>query len=229
MKYDKLEAQTVPEMHKSPLQNMCLNIKKMEFGDIKTFLNRTIEPPKEDAVLAAILQLKACGALDGEEKLTSLGYHLCSLSTGVQIGKMLLYGCMFRCVDSVLTIAAALNCKNPFKFTPETAAVGNFLENSHGCLQSVKSARTSFLWGRSDLLTIVKAYNAWIKVRKEGGKTERDFYTSKHLLKSVLEEISDLKRQFAEQLSDIGIFFIFFYFFFFRIFASWNHSEKTQT
>ena len=46
--------------------------------------------------------------------LTSLGYHLASLPVDVRIGKLMLFGAIFRCLDPVLTIAASLSFKSPF-------------------------------------------------------------------------------------------------------------------
>ena len=45
-------------------------------------------------------------ALDLREYLTPLGYHLAALPVNVRVGKMMLYGTIFRCLDPVLTIAA---------------------------------------------------------------------------------------------------------------------------
>lgn len=48
------------------------------------------------------------------ESLTALGAHLANLPVDVHIGKMILFGAIFRCLDPVLTIAAALSFKSPF-------------------------------------------------------------------------------------------------------------------
>jgi ATP-dependent RNA helicase DHX29 len=51
---------------------------------------------------------------DGYQRLTPLGQHLSNLPVDVHIGKMLLYGAMFQCLDPILTIAAAMSFKSPF-------------------------------------------------------------------------------------------------------------------
>ena len=49
------------------------------------------------------------GALEaGREKLTLLGRHLAALPLPPRVGKLLLYGVLFRCLDPVLTIACAM-------------------------------------------------------------------------------------------------------------------------
>ncbi|ELW63977.1 Putative ATP-dependent RNA helicase DHX57 [Tupaia chinensis] len=43
------------------------------------------------------------------------GYHLASLPVDVRIGKLMLFGSIFRCLDPALTIAASLAFKSPFE------------------------------------------------------------------------------------------------------------------
>lgn len=53
-------------------------------------------------------------ALDKQEELTPLGVHLARLPVEPHIGKMILFGALFCCLDPVLTIAASLSFKDPF-------------------------------------------------------------------------------------------------------------------
>lgn len=70
------------------------------------FTGEILEPPAEESVSGAITRLVHVGALDQGENLTPLGQHLAALPVDVRIGKLLLYGAIFNCLDSVLTIAA---------------------------------------------------------------------------------------------------------------------------
>lgn len=63
---------------------------------------------------AAKQRLQDLGALTADEKLTPLGYHLACLPVDVRIGKLMLFGAIFRCLDPALTIAASLAFKSPF-------------------------------------------------------------------------------------------------------------------
>lgn len=60
--------------------------------------------------------LLTINALDNEERLTPLGYHLAKLPMDPQTGKMILMGALFSCLDPILSIAACLNYKDPFIF-----------------------------------------------------------------------------------------------------------------
>ncbi|AQL02149.1 hypothetical protein ZEAMMB73_Zm00001d045376 [Zea mays] len=85
-----------------------------QLGAVSSFLAKSLQAPDPLSVKNAIELLKTIGALDDTEELTSLGRHLCTLPLDPNIGKMLLMGSVFQCLDPVLTIAAALAYRNPF-------------------------------------------------------------------------------------------------------------------
>lgn len=58
--------------------------------------------------------LQAINALDREENLTPLGFHLARLPVDPLTGRMLLMGAIFSCIAPVLTVAASLSFKDPF-------------------------------------------------------------------------------------------------------------------
>ena len=79
--------------------------------------DRPLQPPSRTAVQHTMRGLRSIKALEEDEKqetLTPLGFHLASLPVDVRIGKMMLYGCIFRCLDPVLTIAAGMSLRSPF-------------------------------------------------------------------------------------------------------------------
>lgn len=78
---------------------------------ISEFLCRAIEPPSASSINNAIESLVALGALNEKEELTTMGKHLAQFSVEPNLGKMLLYGTVFKCLDPVLTIVACLSHK----------------------------------------------------------------------------------------------------------------------
>ena len=104
-----------PELKRTPLEELCLQIKSLRLGLIRPFLAKALEPPAPKAVENAIELLGTIGAMDAEaEELTALGWHLAKLPVDPKIGKMLLMGAAFGCVEPVLTIAAGLAHRDPF-------------------------------------------------------------------------------------------------------------------
>ena len=53
-------------------------------------------------------------ALDHNEDLTPLGYHLAKMPCDPHTSKMLLFGAMFSCLDPILTVGASLSFKDAF-------------------------------------------------------------------------------------------------------------------
>ena len=92
-------------MLRVPLDELCLQIKLLDLGDVADFLGRAIEPPRVEAVTEAIKGLQDLQALDLREYLTPLGYHLASLPVNVRIGKILLYGKATRSQHMCRTVA----------------------------------------------------------------------------------------------------------------------------
>ncbi len=59
-----------------------------------------LEPPDSSGVEGAIERLQGVGALDSDRQLTPLGFHLAQLPVDVRIGKLMLFGAVFRCLVS---------------------------------------------------------------------------------------------------------------------------------
>lgn len=74
--YDSMLRYQLPEILRTPLQELCLQIKSLQLGSIASFLSKALEPPEVLAVQNAIDLLKTVGALTPEEVLTPLGTFL---------------------------------------------------------------------------------------------------------------------------------------------------------
>ncbi|XP_063913641.1 putative ATP-dependent RNA helicase DHX57 [Zophobas morio] len=187
-------SQPIPEMHRIPLEQLILNIKLLqnfEDKDVSDVINALIEPPKQEHSDTAILRLENVGALDRDQQLTALGHHLAALPVDVRIGKLLLYGAIFSCVDSALTMAACLSHKSPF-VTP-------FRKRDE-----VDEKKKKFATGHSDHITMLIAYKKWLTTYKKSSMAGRNFAHENFLSLRTLLTIADIKHQFLEFLVDIG-------------------------
>lgn len=127
------------------------------------------------------------------EKLTPLGKHLAQLPVDVRIGKMLIFGCILRCIDPILTVAAIMSLKSPFVAPLDKRD------------EAAKKMR-SFASCDSDHLTAARAYTAWLRAIDEGGKgAGYDFCRENFLSHNTLTEISDTKRHLCEILSSLSL------------------------
>lgn len=110
-----------------------------------------IEPPSEENMTSALKRLINVGALDKDFQLTSLGCHLAALPVDVRIGKLMLFGAIFSCLDSALTIAACLSYKTPFI-------------NPFSNKELAYAKKKEFAIADSDQLTILKAYSVCVYI-----------------------------------------------------------------
>ncbi|XP_027113217.2 DExH-box ATP-dependent RNA helicase DExH7, chloroplastic-like isoform X1 [Coffea arabica] len=196
----------IPEMLRMPLVELCLQIKLLSLGSIKPFLLKALEPPSEEAIRSAISLLYEVGAIQGNEELTPLGYHLAKLPVDVLIGKMLIYGGIFGCLSPILSISAFLSYKSPFIYPKDEKqnvdrAKLALLTNKIGGENDSNDGN-----GQSDHLLVMVAYRKWEKILHENGvKAAQQFCTSYFLSSSVMYMIRDMRIQFATLLADIGL------------------------
>ena len=107
------EEQT-PEMLRLSLQDLVLRVKICKLGGIEETLLEALDPPSSRNIRRAIDSLVDVKALTAMEELTPLGRQLARLPLDVFLGKLILLGSIFGCLDTMLTIAALLSSKSPF-------------------------------------------------------------------------------------------------------------------
>jgi ATP-dependent RNA helicase DHX57 len=112
----KMRAQQIPELLRTPLEQLCLTVKAMGENDVRKFLQRAIDPPSVAAMDSAIRSLREVEAIELTDRgdLTALGKHMANIPADLRISKMLLFGSVFGCLDPILTIASIMSLKSPF-------------------------------------------------------------------------------------------------------------------
>ncbi|KAM4772480.1 ATP-dependent DNA/RNA helicase DHX36 [Rhinophrynus dorsalis] len=187
-----LDEYQLPEIVRTPLEELCLNIKILRLGGIGCFLRKLMDPPSRDAICLAISHLMELNALDKREELTPLGFHLARLPVEPHIGKMILFGALFCCLDPVLTIAASLSFRDPFVIPLGKEKIAD---------QRRKELSKN---SKSDHLTVLNAFLGWEEAKWRGNRTERDYCWDNFLSSNTLKMLSDMKGQFAEHLLAAG-------------------------
>uniref|UniRef100_A0A8C1B0M7 RNA helicase n=1 Tax=Cyprinus carpio carpio TaxID=630221 RepID=A0A8C1B0M7_CYPCA len=155
---------SIPEILRVPLEELCLHIMlstsfKCEYGSPEDFLCRALDAPQQQAVCNAVSLLRKIGACQQDSyTLTPLGHHLAALPVNVKIGKMLIFGAIFGCLEPIATIAAAMSEKSPF-VTPMNRK------------EEANLAKSALAVANSDHMTIYSAYLGSM-CRKEDVKQE---------------------------------------------------------
>ncbi|XP_037630176.1 probable ATP-dependent RNA helicase DHX34 [Sebastes umbrosus] len=188
--YDAFAPYPVPEIHRVALDSLILQMKSMCLGDPLSFV--FIDPPPAASIQTAVTYLKEQGALDGRGELTSIGSLLAQLPVDVVIGKMLVLGSVFKLLDPVLTVAAALSVQSPFlrssQHNPDCATARQPLHSNHG-----------------DPFTLLNTFNAWVEVKGERGGGSRKWCRRRGLEEQRLYEMVNLRRQFKDLLKSHGL------------------------
>ncbi|CAM1323700.1 DHX36 (predicted) [Pycnogonum litorale] len=188
-KLSELDEYLAPEILRTRLDEVCLRIKILKLGNVVSFLKNAMDPPSVESITIAINLLQKIGALNAEEELTPLGFHLARLPVDPQTGKMILMSAVFSCLDPVLTIAASLSFKEAFIIPL-------------GKEELVDNQKRILSYGsKSDHIALLNAFKGWEDARDPSEK--RHFAYSNFLSESTLKMLAELKRQFAQYLHDL--------------------------
>lgn len=184
---------SVPEILRVPLEELCLHIMKCNLGSPEDFLSKALDPPQLQVISNAMNLLRKIGACElNEPKLTPLGQHLAALPVNVKIGKMLIFGAIFGCLDPVATLAAVMTEKSPF-----TTPIGRKDE--------ADLAKSALAMADSDHLTIYNAYLGWKKARQEGGYRSEIAYCRRNFLnRTSLLTLEDVKQELIKLVKAAG-------------------------
>eukprot|EP00755_Sulcionema_specki_P029678 Sspe_Gene.18213::Locus_6529_Transcript_1_1_Confidence_1.000_Length_3509::g.18213::m.18213/K14442/DHX36, RHAU; ATP-dependent RNA helicase DHX36 len=182
--YEEMADYQTPELLRSPLDSLSLQVMALGLGDPVQFLSKALESPPVEQARQALERLKALSVCipdeNGRPVLTQLGHRLSHLPLTPRMGKMLLVSCVLGCLDSILTVAAASGM-DPFITSP-------FMR---------KQVNTQRIWlsnrSLSDAIAVINAYNGWITAKLQG--QEYPFCERFCLHPPTLNTISKVKKQ----------------------------------
>ncbi|KAK2497836.1 hypothetical protein MC885_006939 [Smutsia gigantea] len=198
----------VPEMLRCPLGSTILKVKLLGMGEPRALLATALSPPSLGDIERTILLLKEVGALavsqqredenphDGE--LTFLGRVLAQLPVNQQLGKLIVLGHVFGCLDECLIIAAALSLKNFFAMP--------FRQHLDGYRNKVYFSGNS----KSDCIALVEAFRAWQACRQRGElrhpKDELDWGRLNYIQIKRIREVAELYEELKNRISQFNMY-----------------------
>ncbi|PKI85085.1 RNA helicase [Malassezia vespertilionis] len=198
-------AQSIPEIQRTPLEGLVLQVKSIQPGaDLRAFLQRAIDPPSTDALEATHYKLQVAGALQPggfNAPLTPLGQHLAQLPLDVRLGKLLVLGCLFGCVEPLLHVVAILASR------PMVAAQRD---------EEAAKARAAYLYGNSDLLAHANIFAAFLTQRREK-RDVRKWCATLGLSYTALQDVAMTRTQLLRNLEDLRL-----------VPASYAHGWRTE-
>ncbi|QRW19017.1 Helicase associated domain (HA2) [Rhizoctonia solani] len=192
-----LEPYQLVEMKRTDLTNVVMHVKAINFPgmEVEQVLAETIEPPEAERVASAMRSLMMVGALDSQKNLTSLGRVLLQLPVEVAVGRLVLYGSFFKCLDQALTLAAILTNRDPFMAPIALKQEANAAKE-----------RWSSNDFRSDALATLNAYNTWWAMQDRGEYVTANRFCSENFLsKPSLLNIQRIKGHLLQSLYYAGV------------------------
>ncbi|KAL9611640.1 MAG: hypothetical protein Q9167_003707 [Letrouitia subvulpina] len=192
-RYASLRAVGRSEILRSDLQNTCLDVKARQPDcTIHEFLADLIEPPDPKRIQASIENLIALGALTTEEELTSLGQLLASMPVHPSLGKMIVMGVIFRCLDPMLILGAARSLFNLPKDLRKAAS-----ESKSAFVQGSGSDHIAFLTAVRELRRTQTTF--------QGGVVAFDYAYKNFINFSRFRMIEGSAKQLEEILAEAGL------------------------
>lgn len=113
-----MENAPVPELLRSPLENVVLKTKMLEMGPPASMLALAMDKPNLNDIANTILQLKEIGALlrtiDGklcnlDGDITFIGRIMANLPLDVRVTKLIILGYCFSLLEECIIIGKFLN------------------------------------------------------------------------------------------------------------------------
>lgn len=141
-----LQENTYPEILRSNLGNVVLQLKRLGIDDLVHF--DFMDPPAPETMMRALELLNYLEALDDEGELTKTGEMMSEFPLDPQMSKMLVDSPKFRCGNEMLTIAAMLSIPNVFV-------------RPNNMRKEADEAKAQFAHPDGDHLTLMNVYHAY--------------------------------------------------------------------
>ncbi|KAI9713138.1 MAG: DEAH-box ATP-dependent RNA helicase prp22 [Bogoriella megaspora] len=137
---------TIPDIQRQNVSTTILMLKAMGINDLLHF--DFMDSPPVNAMLTALEELYALGALDDEGLLTSLGRKMNYFPIEPSLAKVLLAAVELGCSDEMISIVAMLNLINVFYRPKEKQTQAD-------------QKKAKFHDPHGDHLTLLNVYNSW--------------------------------------------------------------------
>ncbi|XP_066139609.1 ATP-dependent DNA/RNA helicase DHX36-like isoform X2 [Euwallacea fornicatus] len=189
IRYQLLDKFLKPEVLRKRLEDVILQLKMLQLGEAEPFLGKLMDPPETKSVQTSLTLLQRLGALDSEENLTPLGFHMAKLPIPAQCSKMLILAAMFSCVDPVLSVAASLGYKDAYQLS-----MSNDNKSNNADKMKYELSRGT----NSDHICMHYAIRGYEETHNPYSFCRKYFLSS-----STLKLLKDMRKQFAEHLSEM--------------------------
>jgi ATP-dependent helicase HrpA len=189
--YSTRDRFTPPEIQRTNLASVILQIKSLNLGEIEDF--PFLDPPRTDAIRDGYKTLFEIGALTEKNELTDIGRQLSRIPVDPRIGRIVLASDTENCLAEILIIASALELQDP-------------RERPIDKQQAADECHAQFANEDSDFLSYLNLWDFFHKLRDDLSKSRlRDACKQNFLSFNRLREWQDLHRQLHEVVQQVGM------------------------
>ncbi|XP_035675266.1 putative pre-mRNA-splicing factor ATP-dependent RNA helicase PRP1 isoform X1 [Branchiostoma floridae] len=142
----EMQDQTYPEILRSNLGSVVLQLKKLGIDDLVHF--DFMDPPAPETLMRALELLNYLAALDDDGELTELGSMMAEFPLDPQLAKMVIASCDHNCSNEILSVTAMLSVPQCF-VRPNEAK------------KAADEAKMRFAHIDGDHLTLLNVYHAF--------------------------------------------------------------------
>ena len=179
-----LRKATYPEILRSNITTVVLNLKKLGINDLVHF--DFIDPPAPETMMRALEMLSYLGAIDEDANLTPLGAQMSQLPLEPELAKMLLSGAKHKCTNDILSICALLSVQNPFLRPKDKEAMAD-------------QAKNKFSHHLGDHFTLLLTYNSY-NLNNSSNEWCRENFINQRSMKAA----DDIRNQLVKILIKMG-------------------------
>ncbi len=189
--YNARPAFTDPEILRTSLANVILQMKALNLGPVERF--PFIDPPDPRSVREGYETLRELGALDDSGALTDLGRDLARLPVDVRVGRIILAGHAEGALAEALVIAAGLSVQDP-------------RERPSASQDRADEAHAMFRDEQSDFMGMLRLWREWQERSRHLSWNGLRRWCHEHYLGFVrMREWEDVHRQLHALVAEMGM------------------------
>lgn len=191
--YKALPETTIPEIQRSNLAGLVLQLKALGIDNVARF--DFINAPPAELLIRALELLYALGAVDDAAKLTQpLGARMAELALDPMMSKVLLAAPRFGCVPEMLSIAAMTSTSLP--------GASIWFHHHDGERKAMDASRHKFAVDEGDHLTLLNVYKAFTS---RGRKDPAAWCRDNHINHQVMQRAVSVRAQLKRYLERFGV------------------------
>ncbi len=186
--YESMSEATIPEIQRSNLAPIILQLKALGIDNVLRF--DFLTPPPAELIICSLELLYSLGAVDDYAKLTRpLGVRMAELSVEPMMAKVLLSAPTMGCLSEILSIAAMTSLQGAVWF------------HHDGEKKATETSRRKFAVEEGDHLTLLNVYQTFVTKGRKDSKWCRDNFLN---YKSMTRAVS-IRAQLKRYLERFGI------------------------